>query len=339
MHGRTAGRYTRWMAVAALALAACRGDRPEEVPGAQTVVDTTQVPTATLTLAAMDTMVWNQEDTLLVTLANRTAAAIEGARVELFVQAPATAAAAGANATADSVAGGTRVTWQLGTVAQGAAVELLQPVRTPPAPAGAARAPAFLVRATLLSRAGAPIIPAVQDTLHIRPGSERAAGGCATAGAATAQRYGIGPVRLGMKGPALRGACPEARDTTWQAEGMAEKGLVVSLGGRTAVAQMAGDSVVRILTASPELRTPAGVGTGSTVGELRTRYGRLCGAMGEGIFALWSPNAPGISFGLEPREPAPAAVLPDSLPDGLRVASLWIHGQDTPCPAQPEGNP
>jgi len=338
MHGRTAGRYTRWMA-AALVLTACRGDRPEELPEAQTAVDTTQVPTATLALAPMDTLVWNQEDTLLVTLANRTAAAIEGARVELFVQAPATAVAAGPNAAVDSVQGGTRVTWQLATVAQGAAVELLQPVRTPPAPAGGAPAPSLLVRATLLSRAGAPLVPAVHDTLHIRRGSERAAGGCATAGAATAQRYGIGPVRLGMKDSALRGACPDARDTTWRAEGTAEKGLVVSLGGRAAVAQMAGDSVVRILTVSPELRTPAGVGTGSTVGELRTRYGRLCGAPGEGVFALWSPNAPGISFGLEPREPAGAAILPDSLPDELRVASLWIHGQDTPCPAEPEGTP
>jgi hypothetical protein len=255
----------------------------------------------------------------------------------LFVQAPLSAVAPAAGTPGapaiDSVDGGTTVTWELVNVAQGAALEMRQPVRTPPAPAGAAGTPAFVVRATLAG--GGTALAPVADTVRIRPGSEVSVGGCASAGTAPAQRYGIGPVRLGMKAAALRAACPEARDTTWQAEGMAEKGLVVSLGGRPVVAQMAGDSVTRVLAASPELRTPAGVGIGSTLGDLRSRYGRLCAVEAEGKVAVWSPNAPGVSFGVEaPAAPAPA----DSLPDEQRVASLWIHGQDTPCPARPEGN-
>lgn len=321
-----------------MVMAACRGDRGAP-PVAETVVDTTQAPSAVVTMAVPEPMAWNQEDTVVVALANRTAAAIQGGRMQLFVQAPLSVAVppagtAGAPAI-DSVDGGTRVTWMLGSVAQGAAIELRQPVRTPPAPAGAAGTPAFAVRATLLARTGAPMLPPVGDSVRIRAGSERSAGGCATAGTAPAQRYGIGPVRLGMKASALRAACPEARDTAWRAEGMAEKGLVVSLGGRAVVARLEGDSVTRVLALSPELRTAAGVGIGSTLGDLRSRYGRLCAVEAEGKVAVWSPNAPGVSFGVE--APAPAAPA-DSLPDDRTVSSLWIHGQDTPCPAPPEGN-
>lgn len=334
-------RYTKWMsAAAAMALAACRGDKPVEDTANQTVIDTTQAPRAVLTLAPLDPVAWNQEDTLVVTLANRTAGPLEGSRIQLVVQGGVTVLPGAPGApVVDSADGGTRVTWELGTVAQGAAVEVRQMVRTPPAPLGGTNAaPAYLVRATLLSRAGTPLLPSVVDTLRVRAGTETAAGGCASAGSATAQRYGIGPVRLGMKGAALRDACPEAHDTTWQAEGISQTGLVVSIAGRPVIAQLTGDSVSVIRVVSPEIRTAAGVGIGVTVGDLRTRYGRLCAGMGEGVLAVWSPNAPGVSFGLDPREPAGALASADSLPDPMLVSSLWIHGKDTPCPAQPEGN-
>lgn len=322
----------------ALALAACRDDKPAEDPASQTVIDTTAAPSAVLTLAPLDPVAWNQEDTVAITLANRTAAALEGARLQLFVEGPVTAVPGAPGAPkVDSADGGTRITWELGTVAQGAAIEVRQALRTPPAPTASAATtpPSYVVRATLLSRAGTPMLPPVVDTLRVRAGSERVSGGCATSGSATAQRYGIGPVRLGMRTAALRDACPEAHDTTWQAEGLKETGLVVSLAGRPVVAQMTGDSVTRIRVLSPEVRTAAGVGIGVTVGDLRTRYGRLCAGMGEGALAVWSPNAPGISFGLDPREPAGAMVSADSLPDEMLVSSLWIHGRDTPCATAP----
>lgn len=333
-------RNTVWLVVG-LALAACRGDRAGEEAPPQTVVDTTQAPSAGLSLALPEPMGWNQEDTIVVALANRTAAAIDGASIQMVVSGPVAAVAPPAGTpgapSIDLAGGATTITWRLATVAQGAAVEVRQVVRTPPAPAGDAQTPVFAVRATLL-RGGAALVPPVQGSFGIRPGSEKAAGGCATAGSAPAQRYGIGPVRLGMASTSLRAACPEARDTAWEAEGMAEKGLLVSLAGRPVVAQLSGDSVTRILAVSPEVKTAAGVGIGSTVGDLRSRYGRLCAIEGEGRVALWSPNAPGVSFGLAPGDSA-AALPADSLRDELRVASLWIHGQNTPCPARPEGNP
>jgi hypothetical protein len=61
----------------------------------------------------------------------------------------------------------------------------------------------------------------------------------------------LGPVRLGMTGPALRQAAPAARDTTWSQEGMEERGLVVPTGGGNALAVLSGDTVVRIDVVDP----------------------------------------------------------------------------------------
>jgi hypothetical protein len=322
--------------VGVAALGACR-DGGDGAPPAQTVVEAPPTPAPVVALGIPAPMPWNAEDTLVVTLTNGTAAALRGVRVQLWVRGAATLPApAAGGAVVDSADGGARATWTVAEVAQGTAVELRQAVRTPPAPApapgrGAAPPPASVVRAVLLGADGAPLGTPAQDSLRIRPGSEAIAGGCATSRDATAQRYGVGPVRLGMTAAAVRGACPEARDTAWRAEGTPERGLVVSVGGRAVVAQLAGDSVVRVLALAPEVRTPAGVGIGSTVGDLRARYGRLCTAAAEGRIAVWSPTAPGISFGLPPADSG--AAPPDSLADAARVASMWIHGQDTPCTA------
>jgi hypothetical protein len=223
-------------------------------------------------------------------------------------------------------------------VAQGAAVEVRQAVPHPARSRRRRRDDARLpVRVALLSRAGAPLAAPREDTIRIRPGSERAAGGCATAGSSPAQRYGIGPVRLGMTGAALRAACPEARDTAWRAEGVAEKGAPRLLAGRAVVAQLAGDSVVRIVAVSPEVRTGRGRGdrlhAGRPAQPLRPA---LCTGGRRASRALVA-NAPGVSFGLAPADTAGAAAQPDSIRDEVKVASLWIHGKDTPCPARPEG--
>jgi hypothetical protein len=155
------------------------------------------------------------------------------------------------------------------------------------------------------------------------------------------QRYGIGPLRIGMPAAALRSACPEARDTTWQQEGTRERGLFVLVGGRPAVAVVAGDTVRRILVDSTGrgLRTPAGLGIGSTLGELRTAYGRGCADEGDGPVAVWFTNTPGVSFALDSATSAAWAppAGPDALPDAAKVTGMWIHGQDVRCPARAGG--
>jgi hypothetical protein len=135
---------------------------------------------------------------------------------------------------------------------------------------------------------------------------------------------------------ALRGSCPEARDTAWKAEGTDERGVTVAPGGQPVLAVLAGDTVARIVVGAPGLKTAAGVGVGSSVGDLRTRYGRMCAGMGEGRVAVWFPNAPGLSFGLDTlatRGWTPARAVPDSIGDEVAIGSLWVRRGTDECPA------
>ncbi|HYW08346.1 MAG TPA: hypothetical protein VE913_15415 [Longimicrobium sp.] len=323
------------MTCAALALAACRDDGGGAEPPADAQVPVVApAPPPTVAITPPREVAWNAEDTLVITVTNRTAAAMDGAILDIFVQAPV------------EVPGlpkpsgeGTTLVLPVGLLPPGVAREFRQPVRTPPAPAPGTSVPTrFVVRASLAERQGAPRTT-VTDTLRIRSGSEVAAGGCASAKGAAALRYGIGPVRMGMTGAALRAACPEARDTTWRgAEGMEEKGMAVTIGGEPVVAVTAGDSVRRIVVERAGIRTAGGLGIGSTIGELRARMGRICADEAEGAVAVWSPSAPGVSFGLDAKDTgdwATAGKDPDVLKDEFRVTRMWVHGQDFPCPARP----
>jgi hypothetical protein len=342
--------------LAALALAGCRGDRaappPAPPPPPAAAAGAVEVKLEVPQLPG-----WNDLDTLGVAVTNGTAAALPDAVLELYVQGPvrllvdsAAARLPGVETTAE----GTRLTFPLGALAPGGRVEVRQGLRTPPAPAprgGAATGPAsrtqgftaadtasrFLVRATVVSR-GTPLAPPVQDTLRIRAGSEVAVGGCGTAGDAVVTRHGVGPVRVGMTETALRSACPEARDTTWTAEGTKETGLVVLPGGRRVLAVTGGGAVRRIVIDDPAVKTPTGFGVGAAVAELRASYGRMCVGVGEGKVAVWFPNAPGLSFGLDSAATRgwPAArAHPDSIPDETKIAALWVRQGSDDCPARP----
>jgi len=345
--------------LAALALAACRGDKPAPPPPPPPAPSSAGSVAVTLEVPQLPG--WNDLDTVRIHVTNGTAAPVADAVLELYVQGAvrllvdsAAASVPGVEVTAE----GTRLTFPLGTLAPGGKVDVRQGLRTPPAPiappaAGAKGAPAprtrgftatladtssrFLVRATV-SRAGTPLVPPVQDTLRIRAGSEVAVGGCGSTGDVVVTRYGVGPVRVGMTETALRSACPEARDSAWTAEGTKETGLLVLPGGKRVLAVTGGGTVRRIVVDDPAVKTPNGFGAGSAVAELRASYGRMCVGMGEGKVAVWFPNMPGVSFGLDSAATKgwpPARVNPDSIPDETKIAALWVRQGLDDCPARP----
>jgi hypothetical protein len=355
-------------ASAALGAGACRDRAPRE-PARPPAAQQPASARLDLTLLLPDQPPWNADDSLTVTVQNNGATPVPDAVLDLFVAAPLAApvdSAAAGHPQAAVDAAGTRLRFTVGTVAVGQTIEIRQRIRTPPAPAPPAAPPVpgqppaatpspaqrqrartaapadtvtrFVVRATLVGRGGAQLAAPVEDTLRLRPESAVTIGGCGNVTDAVVTRYGIGPVRVGMPVDALRSACPEARDTTWKVEGTDETGVVVMPGGRRVVAVMAGGTVQRIVIDQPGLRTAAGVGVGARVGDLRSRFGRMCSGAGEGRVAVWFPNAPGISFGLDTaatRGWTPARMSPDSVPDTVAVGSMWVRRGSDDCPAGP----
>ncbi len=350
---------------AALALGACR-DRAPAPPQGQAPAAQPAAARVDVTMRVPDQPPWNSQDTLVVTIQNAGTTAVGDAVLDLFVQAPLAApvdSAAPGHPQATTDAAGTRLRFAVGTVAAGQTLELKQALRTPPAPAPPPAPPApgqppapkpaprrppaaaadtmtrFAIRAALVTRAGTALAPPVEDTLRIRPESAVTEGGCGNAGDVVVTRYGLGPVRVGMPADALRSACPEARDTTWKGqEGTAETGLVVMPGGHRVVAVTAGGSVQRIVIDQPGMKAAGGGGVGTPVGELRSRLGRMCVGAGEGRVAVWFPNAPGISFGLDTAATkgwTPARMEPDSVPDTVAVGLMWVRKGSDDCPARP----
>lgn len=340
------GRLARvgMMLAAALAAGACR-DRGGAAKGGEPVKLDSVPRRVEVRLYVATDWAWNEEDTLRVTVVNGTDQPLAGA-LNLFVGGP--VAVLRDSVRPDSAppepqilssGEGTRLTWPLGSLAPGASGEFRQAVRMPPAPRQ--RRPSeendttsrFTVRAWVAVADGREVAQAA-DTIRIRAGSEVVAGGCGGVDDVAVTRYGIGPLRLDMQAGDVRTLCPEARDTTWRQEGTTERGLSVRLAGHPVTLVLdARQAVRRIVVDTAGVRTGTGVGVGSTLAELRGRYGRMCAGAGEGRVAVWFPAAPGVSFQLDSTVALSGTADPRALPDSARVDRMWVRQGTDDCPA------
>jgi hypothetical protein len=149
---------------------------------------------------------------------------------------------------------------------------------------------------------------------------------------------GIGVARIGAPLREVAAAC-RTRDTSFTlGEGIQEQGAVIEFAGHRVLALTTADRTIsRLIVADSAFRTERGLGVGSTVGQLREAYGRLCGAVGEGTVAVWLAGLPNVSFGLDTRLsdlPGSGSRLSDDpsvLPDGARVTSLWVVSEGAAC--------
>lgn len=115
---------------------------------------------------------------------------------------------------------------------------------------------------------------------------------------------GIGALRVGTSAAALARSCDVIRDTIETLEGQPQRVMYVRLGTATAYAEVVGDTVWRIGTRDPLLRTTDDLGVGSSVTAL-IAAGPAWTAHGEGAVAVGLRRHCGLSFLLTPMFTAP----------------------------------
>jgi hypothetical protein len=327
----------RWIQTAAVlalfvTLPAC--DAMERVRGATARGEAAAAGSLSMNLELPGLVRGGEETAARINVQNRTDTAVTHLRAELFLPAwmqPLPPDYEGAAVTMVSSGEGTRLSYDVATppLAPGESRTVVQRVRIPEEDwAGADVSPSRTVRAWLVGPAGQPL--GVEVSSEIAVEGLRPAAGADTSALRSALGVGegsVGPLRLGMTADEVRRRFPDARDTTWSAEGMEERGMVVPLtdagGGVRVVARLPDGRVDRITVRDRQPRTADGLGVGSRLEELRAAYGEPCLGTGEGATVVWFGRLPGVSFVLD--APPAATRDPARLPASAPVRELFVR--------------
>lgn len=148
------------------------------------------------------------------------------------------------------------------------------------------------------------------------------------------RRERLGPVQLGMSATTVKQAAPGTRDTTWSQAGARQRGLVIPIANRTALAVLSGDAVVRIESEHPAIQTAERLGVGSRLSELRAAYGAACAEVIDGRVVVWFARAPGVAFALDAPAPRSGAGLDaGNIPGTAQVTRWWLSRDVDVCPS------
>ena len=131
---------------------------------------------------------------------------------------------------------------------------------------------------------------------------------------------GVGTVRVSRTIADLARTCV-THDTTFSlGEGLPETAKVVRYDGHEIVAVITGSRtgvISRVIVSDSAFHTAAGVGIGSTVGDLRKAYGTVCPLGREERVGVRVRGLAGVSFGVRSSDPTPS--------DTAHVSEIWIY--------------
>jgi len=159
-------------------------------------------------------------------------------------------------------------------------------------------------------------------------------------GARLVSARGIGPAQLGMPVGDLKKLCA-VRDSALRAdEGQPAKSYVISVGDEHASILIFADDAAEIRHASSldsMFRTSAGVGVGSTVGDVRRGHGKVCGGLGPTGIEVWPASLPGILLGTTaypPKMPGGGTGLArnaSTVPDSAHITTIAVSTTARSC--------